>query len=56
MEKGSQTITFDYPTNILTQLGFLNKAWIIADGDGYSMVLTAANGENDRAVFTVKNK
>lgn len=45
MADASSTITMSYPTNILTQLVFLNREWTIGQASRGYIVLTAADGD-----------
>jgi len=47
MADANSTITMSYPTNILTQLVFLNREWTVGDGQPQRgiIVLTAADGD-----------
>jgi len=45
MADANSTITMSYPTNILTQLVFLNREWTVGEAQRGFIVLTAADGD-----------
>ena len=54
MLNSHDNITFAFPTNIISDLAFLDKQWIIGESTGTTIMLTAANGENDVIYFSSK--
>jgi hypothetical protein len=47
-------ITFNFPTNVLPSLAFLNKQWQFMNRNSDAIDLRAANGENDEVHFVRK--
>ena len=47
-------ITFAFPTNVFTDLDYMNKQWLIGTYTATTVILSAANGENDVLQFMIK--
>ena len=47
-------ITFAFPTNVITDLDYMNKQWLIGTYTATTVILSAANGENDVLQFMIK--
>jgi len=45
MADATSPITMSFPTNVLTQLAFLNREWVIGNAQRGFIVLTAADGD-----------
>ena len=54
VDEAYDKITFSFPTNVLTSLGFLNKQWQFMNRTSDVIDLRAANGENDEVHFVRK--
>lgn len=53
-DETSELITFQYPTDIIPALAFMNKQWRFTTNSSTMIELVAANGENDMVRFVDK--
>jgi hypothetical protein len=54
IDEAFDKITFNFPTDKLQVLGFLNKQWQFMNRNSEAIDLRAANGENDEVHFVRK--